>query len=85
MIFCHLHKISDRSISDEQAMVFMISLFRYLELGYPISEAVRSTKLDLFIEYKGLGNTWWSYLLFGNPYTIIKPCERQSPIALNQS
>lgn len=58
-------------VSDEQAMVFMTSLFRYLELGYPISEAVRSTKYDLFIEYKGYGNTWWSYLLFGNPYTII--------------
>jgi prenyltransferase beta subunit len=58
-------------ISDEQAMTFMTSLFRYLELGYPISEAVRSTKFDLYIEYKGLGNIWWSYLLFGNPYTII--------------
>jgi len=58
-------------VSDEQAMVFTALLFRYLELGYPISEAVRSTKQDLYIEYKGQGNTWWSYLLFGNPYTII--------------
>jgi len=59
-------------ISDEQAMVFMTSLFRYLELGYPISEAVRSTKLDLFVTYKGYGNTWWSYLLFGNPFTVLE-------------
>ena len=58
-------------VSDEQAMMFMTLLFRYLELGYPISEAIRTTKQDLFIEYKGQGNTWWSYLLFGNPYTMI--------------
>ena len=58
-------------VSDEQAKMFVTTLFRYLELGYPISEAVRSSKHDMYIEYKGGGNTWWSYLLFGNPFTII--------------
>jgi hypothetical protein len=59
-------------ISDEQAMLFMTLFFRYFELGYPISEAVRSAKFDLFVAYKGVGNTWWSYLLFGNPFTVLE-------------
>lgn len=59
-------------VSDEQAKAFMTTLFRYLELGYPISEALRMTRIDVYTEYNGCGNTWWSYILYGNPYTIIE-------------
>ncbi|MFH2059655.1 MAG: prenyltransferase/squalene oxidase repeat-containing protein [Pseudomonadota bacterium] len=58
-------------ISDEYAKSFIIYFLYYLELGIPISESLRLAKKDIFILTKSLGSTWWSYLLFGNPYTII--------------
>lgn len=59
-------------VNDEQASSFMISFFYYLELSFPISEAVRLAKYELYLKANGLGDTWLSYILFGNPFTLIE-------------
>jgi len=58
-------------VQDEMGKWFLITFLYYLELGLPISEALRYTKKDLSVKTGKLGLSWWSYLLFGNPYTII--------------
>lgn len=59
-------------VNDEQASAFIISFFNYLELSFPISEAVRLAKYELYLKSNGLGDTWLSYILFGNPFTLIE-------------
>ncbi len=59
-------------VNDEQASSFIISFFYYLELSFPISEAVRLAKYELYLKANGLGDTWLSYILFGNPFTLIE-------------
>lgn len=59
-------------VNDEQASSFIISFFHYLELCFPISEAVRLAKYELYLKSNGLGDTWLSYILFGNPFTLIE-------------
>ena len=61
--------ISD--ISDDLGKWFLIYFLYYFELGIPISESLRLAKKDLFLISKSLGSSWWSYILFGNPYTVI--------------
>jgi prenyltransferase beta subunit len=58
-------------INDELAKIFLIKFLYYFELGFPISEAIRNSKKDVYVKSNGLGETWWSYILFGNPYTVI--------------
>ena len=65
-IICTLNEIEDM-----QASFFITSFFRYLELCFPISEAVRLAKYELFLRNNGFGDTWLSYILFGNPFTSI--------------
>jgi prenyltransferase beta subunit len=57
-------------VIDKQAILFIKYFLYYLELSLPISEALRLTRHDLYVELGGLGDTWYSYLLFGNPFTI---------------
>lgn len=58
-------------VSDKQAKSFITILFKYLEIGYPISEALRLARLEIYNMLNGCGNTWWSYILFGNPFTVL--------------
>jgi prenyltransferase beta subunit len=58
-------------VVDYQAALFMTYFLHYLELSFPISEALRLTKNDMWLNFNGLGDTWYNYILFGNPYTIL--------------
>src|SRR5207249_411488 len=64
-VICTISEVIDR-----QAMLFIRYFLYYLELSLPISEALRLTRNDLYVDLDGLGDTWYSYLLFGNPFTI---------------
>lgn len=58
-------------IDDDIAKWFIIHLLYYFELGIPIAEAVRLAKREIYLMTEGRGATWWSYVLFGNPYTVL--------------
>jgi len=58
-------------VHDESGIWFIQAFLYLMEYGIPISESVRIAKQELAIRSKRLGLTWWGYVLFGNPYTLI--------------
>ena len=51
---------------DQPSTQFALYFYHFIASGYPISEAVRRSRLLLYSQLNGRGLTWASYTLFGD-------------------